>query len=196
MRNLLQNWTSKSALCLGISLAATAAASAQAMSVAQRGAEIAPFAQTTLLQPDWGPTANLGYTAGLDYTRFIRSIVQPSLELRVTSANGSTVSEHTYSGGLKLQTTIHRIHPYGVFLVGAGVIDFTHPTMSSNGPYASDDSKVYSVGGGAQFDVLSQWQLRLEFTQQHWNIEPQILTPQTLSVGVAYRIPFRKGQMR
>jgi len=148
------------------------------MEAAQRGGEFAPFVQTTLLSPDWGPTSNVGYTIGVDYTRFIRSIVQPSLEVRMTSANGSTVGERSYIGGLKLQTTIHGIHPYFTLLGGEG------------------RTFIYSLGGGAIIPIHSQLDLRLDFTHQQWNIDPQTLTPVTLSVGVAYRLPFHNGRVQ
>ncbi len=190
MRNLLNHWTTKSALFLGISLAATGMASAQAVVTAQRGAEIAPFVTTTLLTPDWGPTNNLGFTAGVDYTRFLRgSLFQPSLELRVTDANGLTVGEKSFTGGVKLGTTIHGIHPYATFLAGTGVITFVHPVQT----YASDTSFVYSIGAGAEFNVASAWKVRADFSQQHWDLDPQLLTPVALSVGISYRIPFRNG---
>jgi hypothetical protein len=189
MRNLLNHWTTKSALSLGIVLAATGVASAQAMVAAQRGAEIAPFVQTTLLSPDWGPTRNLGYTFGVDYTRFLRSIVQPSLEVRYVSANGDTVNEHSVLGGLKLGTTIHGVHPYATLLAGNGSLTFAHPILT----YSGDNSFIYAIGAGVEVNVLSGWKLRADFSQQQWNLDPHQLTPIALSVGVAYRIPFRGG---
>jgi hypothetical protein len=171
---------------LGILLAGTQFAPAQALNTANRRAEIVPFAQTTLVTPDWGSTKNLGYTVGVDYTRFIRSIVQPSLEFRMTRANGTTVDERTYLGGLKLQATIHRVHPYATFLGGNGDIFFVHPESS----YLSDNSFVLSLGGGADLDVTSQLSVRLDFTDQQWNLDPQTLTPVTLGIGFAYRLPF------
>jgi hypothetical protein len=182
----------QSLFLLGI-LAAARIAPAQALETAQRGAEIAPFAQTVLLSPDWGPTRNLGYTVGIDYSRFIRSIVQPSIELRMTSASGTTVNEKSYLGGLKLQTpAIHRIHPYLAVLGGRGFIDFNHAT---NG-YTGDNSFVISMAGGARFPVTSQLDLTVEYSWQQWNIDPQILNPSTLGVGVAYRIPFHTGRVQ
>jgi hypothetical protein len=188
--NLFHSSVRKTAIILGILVATSRIAPAQAVESGQRGAEIAPFAQYTLLTPDWGPTNNVGFAAGVDYTRFIRSIVQPSLELRVTNATGSTVSEHTYSGGLKLQTTIHRIHPYFTILGGKGFIDFTHPI---NG-YISDSSFVFAYGGGAILPVRSNIDVRLDFSRQQWNIDPQTLTPTAFGVGIAYRIPFHNGR--
>jgi hypothetical protein len=168
-----------------LALAAPIAPS-QAMLSSSRGAEIAPFAQTTLLSPDWGPTKDLGYTIGIDYTRFIRSIVQPSIEVRMTSASGSSVNERTYSGGLKLQTTIHHVRPYATFLVGNGTIQFVHPINN----YLSDNSIIYSLGGGAEVDVTSQLSVRFDFQHQQWNLDPNTLTPVALGVGFSYRLPF------
>jgi opacity protein-like surface antigen len=190
MRNVLNQWTIKSALCLGISLAATGIASGQASVTAQRGAEIAPWVQTTYLRPDYGQPNNIGYTVGGDYTRFIRSVVQPSLEIRYTSASGTQVNESSFTGGLKLQTTIYGVHPYATMLAGTGHITFVHP-VSAN--YPGDTSFVYSLGGGLEFNVLPSWKLRADFTDQHWDLDPAILTPMAFSVGVSYSIPFHGG---
>ena len=194
MRNLQRSPFSKSALFLGTSLlgillGSAGMASAQAMVSAQRGAEIAPFYQTTIVSPDWGPTNNFGYTFGVDYTRFVRLVLQPSLEFRMTGANGQTVGEHAYTAGFKLQTTVHGVHPYVTLLGGYGDITFTHPT----GNYTSDNSMIYSLGAGAEFNVIRNLKLRVDFTHQQWNIDPQTLTPVTIGVGVAYSLPFFHG---
>ncbi|HKO19182.1 MAG TPA: outer membrane beta-barrel protein [Acidobacteriaceae bacterium] len=163
------------------------AARAQAIPTVQRGAEFAPFVQTTIVNPDWAQTRNIGFTAGFDYTRFIPSIVQPSLEFRATRATGHTVNESTYLGGIKLLTTIHNIHPYAVVLAGKGIISFNYYNDGIKG----DDSAVYAYGGGAEFYVRPAWKLRAEYTQQHWNLDPNTLTPSALGFGVAYSVPFR-----
>jgi opacity protein-like surface antigen len=139
-----------------------------------------------------GYNENLGYTVGVDYTRFIRSIVQPSLEFRMTRANGDTVDERSFTGGLKLQATIHRVHPYATFLGGNGDIYFVHPINN----YLSDNSFVLSLGGGADLDVTSQLSVRVDFTHQQWTIDPQTLTPVTLGIGFAYRLPFHPVGVR
>jgi opacity protein-like surface antigen len=191
MRIMLHRSTLNFALLLG-ALFATQSASAQATVSAQRGAEFAPFAQTILLRPDYGPTSNLGYTLGFDYTRFIRSIVQPSIEFRTIHANGSTVNERSYLGGLKLQTTVHGFRPYATLLVGHGNIDFLHPANN----YYSDNALIYSVGGGADFKVTSQWKLRVDMAQQFWNLGPMTLSPMTFGIGASYSIPFHRGQLQ
>jgi opacity protein-like surface antigen len=189
MRNPLNHWKSNLAMTLGLLVAAPAVVSAQAIVTAQRGAEIAPFVQTTILNPDYGHPENVGYTVGVDYTRFLRSIVQPSLEVRYVSANGATVDEHSITGGLKLGVTVHGIHPYATLLAGTGGITFVHPSPG----YPSDTAAIYSIGAGADFNVLPNWKLRADFLHQNWNLDPNSLTPMVLSVGVSYSIPFRGG---
>ncbi|MGA1982370.1 MAG: hypothetical protein ABSG84_07850 [Acidobacteriaceae bacterium] len=188
MRNLLHCSAWKSAVLLGILLAATGVASAQALLTGQRGAEITPFAQFTIVGPDWGPTNNFGYTAGIDYTHFIRSsIVQPSVEFRYTRANGTTVNERSYAGGFKLQTTIHGIHPYATILAGHGNIDFNYLLPNSN--YHGDNSFIYAFGGGAEFNVTPLWKLRVDLSSQQWNTGSDTLSPLTIGAGIAYSLP-------
>jgi opacity protein-like surface antigen len=190
MKNLPHRHSLK-ALLFGVLLASTHSALAQAMASAQRGAAIAPFALSTSVSPDWGPTKNIGYVIGLDYTRFIRSIVQPSLEVRYTRANGKTVNERMYAGGLKLATSIHGIEPYLTALVGHGNIDFVGATNGYNG----DASMAYSLGAGVDLPVTRHIKLRLDMTQQHWSFDPITLTPVSLSVGASYIIPGHRGEV-
>jgi hypothetical protein len=191
MRNTLIHWFTVSAFFFGFALASTRDASAQATVVAQRGAEIAPFAQATLVRPDYGSQYDNGFMFGVDYTRFIRSIVQPSLEIRFTDATGQNVNETSFTGGLKLSTSnaFFGVRPYATLLGGTGNITFVHPQPG----YPSDSSFVYAMGGGAEVNVLPSWKIRADFVQQHWNLNPLILTPGVFSVGVAYRIPFHGG---
>ena len=153
----------------------------------ERGAAFTPFVQTTILNPDWGQTNNLGFSAGIDYNHFIPGIVQPALEFRVTHASGRTVNESTYLGGVKLQTNVHGIHPYAVVLAGKGIITFNYVY---NGGVKGDDSAVYAFGGGAEFNVTPVWKVRADFVQQHWNLDPNTLTPSALSFGIGYIVPF------
>jgi hypothetical protein len=186
MRNLLNYWLTKAALLLGISIASTGIAGAQAAVTAARGAEISPFVMTTLLHPDWGSSSNTGFIFGADYTNFSHALLtfQPSLELRMVDANGVNVKETSYLGGFKLATTIHGIQPYATLLGGQGYITFNHPI----GNYTGDDSFVYSLGGGVEFNILPVWKVRADFTQQHWNLDPQVFAPTSFSVGLSYTI--------
>jgi opacity protein-like surface antigen len=188
MRSTLSSWITKSAVFLGISLAASGVAFGQAVVTADRGAAIAPFVTSTLVHPDWGQLNNTGFTVGVDYTRFTPTLIQPSLELRMTHGNGTQVGENTWLTGFKLETAISRIHPYATLLAGMGYIAF------KNQPgYPSDSSFVYSIGGGAEFNVTQSWKVRADFTEQHWNLDPVILTPMNFGIGISYSIPFHKS---
>lgn len=181
-----------SALVVGSMFTAVTHAHAQAIPTLERGAELAPFALGTSLSPDWGQTRNPGYTVGIDYTRFLRGSWQPAVEFRYAHADGRTVAENTYLGGLKLQTVIHGVHPYALLLAGIGVI---HLNYFNNG-YNSDNASVYAFGGGADFDIARGWKLKADFVSQHWNLDPATLTPSAVSVGIAYRLPFGTRNVR
>jgi hypothetical protein len=187
MRNLLR----LSLLLLGI-LCTTAAAHAQAIVTADRTHAVTPFAQWTLVSPDWGPSKIPGYTIGVDYTRFIHLPVQPSFEVRTSAANGKTVNEHTYLGGFQLQVPFRRISPYVTFLGGYGGIHYNY----FNGGYTGDHSLIYSLGGGAEIPIAPYIRLRLDYTRQSWNIAPQTINPVALSAGIAFTLPGSRSSPR
>lgn len=167
---------------------------AQATPVAVKNAEISAFAAFTRVTPDYGPTSNKGFTFGADYARPTRFFLKPSLEFRGTITPGDTVGESTFGGGLRVEHSIWRLHPYADFLLSAGTITFTHPSIDSQGRlYKSDNSLVYTYGGGVDYDVTRRWAAKFDYQGEHWNLgsAAQTLTPQVLSVGVVYRIPFR-----
>ena len=93
-----------------------------------------------------------------------------------------------YLTGFKLETAIRRIHPYATLLAGMGYITFKNQPS-----YSSDSSFTYSLGGGAEFNVLPSWKVRADFTEQHWNLDPQVLNPMSFGVGVSYSIPFHRS---
>jgi opacity protein-like surface antigen len=191
MTNLLHRSIRNAALLLGISLGAVHVASGQAIATGGRGAELSPFALATLVLPDWGQPNNYGYAVGADYTRFVPFVLQPSLEFRFTHADGEQVNEKSYGGGLKLHATVHRLHPYATFLIGHGDVAFYRAINT-----AKHSSIVYSIGGGADLDISSQWKVRADYTQQFWNLDFGTLTPSTFALGIAYRVPFHNGRSR
>jgi len=183
------------ALCGIIFAALTGAAiqgGAQALPTVQRGAEFDGFAQGTMLSPDWGQTHDYGFSLGLDYTRFISRFVQPGLEARFSRATGRTVNENTYLGGLKLQTSIHGIHPYALVLAGRGTLQFNYTGVG----VSSENFFVLGVGGGAEFNLTRSLKLRGDVVSQHWNVAPDALTPAALNVGVSYVLPIHGRRRR
>jgi len=137
-----------------------------------------------------------GYVVGVDLTPFLFRRLQPSLEIRVTGDFGSIAEEFTYSGGLKAATRVGRIHPYATVLRGLDTIYFTPPISTPKGLYAHDSSRMFSIGGGADFDLSSSWRVDLDFSKQYWALNSPAIRPNALSVGIAYRIPFGKDKTR
>jgi opacity protein-like surface antigen len=174
----------------------TAKLSAQAVPIREKKAELTTFATYTHLTPDYGPQNNSGVSFGIDYARYLK-FVTPALEFRVKIANGETVDQKTYGGGIRVEHQWDRFHPYGMFLISAGYINYhfrTPPIMSNGKPYLSDSSVVYGYGGGLDFDVTQNFSARGEFQAENWNLggyTPITLAPSMWSLGVVYRIPFR-----
>jgi hypothetical protein len=179
------------AMFLGVWSAGIGDAAGQARASAQRRFEVAPFAQATYLSPNYSQPSTFGYAAGVDITPFLLRlhVFQPALELRFTGDSGPAAHEYTYSGGLKAAIVFHGMRPYATLLRGLDAIYFTHPTMASNGPYTHDSSRMFSFGGGAEFDVGPSWQVRVDYSKQYWALDQPFLRPYAVSLGVTYRIP-------
>jgi hypothetical protein len=187
------NWVKKLILAAAVPLIlAPAPVWAQARPVAVKKADISAFAAFTRVTPDYDAPSNKGFTFGVDVMKPVRWFLKPSLEFRGTIAPGPTVNENTYGGGVKVEHPIWRLHPYADFLVSAGTITFKHPNIDSRGRlYKSDNSIVYTYGGGVDYDLTPRWAAKVDYQGEHWNLgTSQTLTPQVLTIGVVYRIPF------
>jgi hypothetical protein len=194
-------WNWMIVMCLGVWTAGTGVAAGQARVTALRESEIAPFVLATYMHPDlatygYPEPANFGYAAGVDATPFMFRRFQPALELRLTGDSGTAAHEYTYSGGLKAGTAFRGIRPYVTLLKGFDIIYFTYPIASPKGPYARDGSQMFSVGGVADFDVGPSWQVVVDYSKQYWALASPDIRPVAVSLGVAYRIPFRHGKMK
>lgn len=159
-------------------------ASGQATYTADRTNGFSVFGGFSKLDTDYGATDN-GYVFGGDFSHSIRfRAILPSLELRYTGSTGPGITQSSFSGGLKLETKIHRFHPYGDFLIGYGIINYV-PS------HQNDNSITYGGGLGLDFDVTKQFALKVDAQQQFWKLgqATSALTPRMLSVGILYRIP-------
>ena len=170
--------------------------SAQAVPIREKKAELTTFLTYTHLTPDYGPQNNNGVSFGIDYSRYMR-FVTPAIEFRVKLASGTTVDENTYGGGIRVEHQWSNFHPYGMFLISSGHINYhfkTPPIMSNGKPYLSDSSVVYGYGGGLDYDITPNFSARGEFQAESWSLggyTPITLTPSMWSLGVVYRIPFK-----
>jgi hypothetical protein len=173
---------------------------AQAVPTAKKTGDISAFVLYTRLTPDYGPTSNNGATFGVDYTRYTRWWVNPSIEFRAKIANGSAVDEKSFGGGIRVEKRIHdKYHPYADFLISAGSINYNFrppPTQINGQPLTSDSTITYSYGGGLDYDITQTFAFRGDFQYEKWYLDrnPSAaihLTPTGWSLGVLYRIPFR-----
>lgn len=197
------------ALLAGYLWLGSTVAFAQARKTATRSDEFDAFGAFTLLDNNYtSPRGNYGGTLGGDYTHFIRryrGLIIPSIQVRGSFAPGPAVGEKTLQGGLRLATTYRQFHPYGEFLVGDGILTFTHPrTMTDGRLYRRDSSFIYVYGGGFTYDIpgrglVSEFSLLADYQRQDWNLgerPPVRFNPQALSFGVVFHIPFKAYRTR
>src|ERR1051325_11944022 len=98
---------------------------AQARAAAEKTSDISGFVLFSRLCPDYGPTNNNGFTVGGSY--LLRNRIRwfdPGIDVRFRSANGATVDQKNFSGGLKVEKVINNFRPYGDVLIGRGSINY------------------------------------------------------------------------
>lgn len=170
---------------------------AQANPAGVKKADLSAFGLYSKLTPDYGPQKNNGITFGIDYTRYTRWWVNPSIEFRAKIAHGTTVDEKSWGGGIRVEKPINHWHPYADFLLSAGTINYhlQTPAILPNGkPYIDDATITKSFGGGLDYDLTPRFALRGDMQFEKWHLDkytPIYLTPYAWSAGVVYRIPFR-----
>jgi hypothetical protein len=168
----------------------------QAQAAASRSAAISVFGGGSFVRPDSGSSSQSGYMFGTDYTYYPgRFYLVPSLELRGSiSPKGKVVGENVFGGGLRVEHRYSRFSPYADLLVGAGTLKFTTPIpLVQGGLYESNNSIVYTYGGGVDIGVFSHLSVKVDVQGSHWNLNPNnptILQPLWMGVGLVYRIPF------
>jgi len=173
-------------------------ARAQADYTLHRPADLLVFGGYGYTKPDFDTPHNNGFTFGADYDRSFGWRVVPGLELRGNLNTGQFSTEQSFLVGPRAHVNVAgRFHPYGYFLAGAGVI--TYPEYGSP---VHDGGRVFSAGGGVDVDVAHNFMFRADFQYEGWNMgknsytkpngEDFTITPSTVTVGVTYRIPFKR----
>ena len=168
----------------------TLSVQAQTSAVASKTTDISIFAGYQTLQPDYAYNRDNGFVVGADITRYLTYKVDPSLEIRYNYTPGPYVSEKSFEAGIRVQTDYKRFHPYVDFLGGVATVNFAK--IYGNPNYTNSSGGTFSTGGGVDFDVYHNFQIKVDYQQQYMYFSQNItLTPRPLSVGVTYRIPFR-----
>ena len=177
-------------LCIVFIFSALQLLPGQAVPTASKTSELSFYGAYAHVWPDYGTEQDNGAIFGVEYTRFLRCFLTPSLVLRGKVVAGPVADQRSWGGGIRGQRRLGNFYPYIDFLVGAGTITFTHPFIDVTGRlYESDNSVVYSLGGGVDYDFASHFAARVDYQFEHWDLgTSQSFTPNTLSVGVVYHI--------
>jgi hypothetical protein len=177
---------------------------AQADITATRSAEFSAFGGFTYTNTDYrSPYNTYGGTVGADFTKFIphfRGLITPSFEVRGSFVAGPVIHLKDLEGGIRIASTYHRLHPYGDFLLGQGIITFDHPGLQSDGRlYDRDSSFLYIYGGGLTYDVSPEFSLLVDYQHKYYDLgqqPPVRFYPQSATFGVVYHLPPRFFRIR
>ncbi len=94
--------------------------------------------------------------------------------------------ERTYEIGGRYHRTYGRFSPYAKVLYGRGVFNFVY-----NGAVVANLAyNEFAFGGGTDYAVLPWLNVRADYEYQMWHsFPPNGLSPQLLTIGVAYHFP-------
>ena len=81
---------------------------AQGLPAASKEAALSFFGAYSRVNTDRSSQKDNGFTVGFAYTRYLHWLLTPSLEVRCKIATGSTVSEKTFGGGIRVE------HPFKI----------------------------------------------------------------------------------
>jgi hypothetical protein len=175
---------------------------AQVAPTATQQLELSAFAGGTGTFTGLEGGKNLDITAGADLTFVGLRLVRPSIELRGSYPidKGTISSQKGFLGGAKVEHPFGRLHPYVDFLIGRGEIDYGAGGFAvGNVLYISSTSTIYSPGGGVDYNVARQIDLKADVQYQHWDtpvVASGVIHPVALTLGAVYRFDFNPRHHR
>ena len=99
---------------------------------------------------------------------------------QVDSPDNDQAYERTYEIGPRYYRTYGRFAPYVKAMYGRGVFNF--PLGEANLAY-----NIFAGGGGTDIKILPYLNVRADYEYQRWgSFPPDGLTPQIVTIGVAY----------
>ena len=160
---------------------------AQNVSTARRRADFQAGGGIVYGHADYdGNVRGGGIYASLDVTSHLGG----EIDFHQADAPNSAVYERTYEIGPRYYRTYGRFKPYAKILYGRGVFNF--PQNVANLAY-----NEFAIGGGVDVQVKRWLNFRADYEAQRWlGFPPNGLTPQLLTIGVAYHFPggLRRGE--
>jgi hypothetical protein len=164
---------------------------AQNIPTEYKTADVTAFLGYADTNTDYSVQHDTGLVFGVDYTRYFRFPVIPSIEARAMLLNGPVVDQHTYLVGPRFQMDFlqRRLHPYVNLLIGEGYMYYHFPPSPG---YTQDNSIIEALGAGIDVDVYRNFLIKGDFQNQLWNFGDNFtLSSKSVTIGVAYRIPFK-----
>ena len=174
-------------LCLAISAAASSWG--QATTTASRRFDLQAGAGFVYDNSDYDPKNLTGFAfyTTLDFKSHLGA------EFVIHQANSSTgdnLYERSYEIGPRYFRHYGRFSPYVKGMYGRGVFNF--PNNVANLAY-----NMFAFGGGTDYRVLPYLNIRADYEYQDWlSFPPTGLTPQVITIGIAYHFPgdLKKGR--
>ena len=155
---------------------------AQAVTTASRRADLQVGVGYTQGKSDYSPN---DYKGGAFYTTldFTGHLGAEFVIHQVYSPDHNSAYERTYELGGRYFRTYGRFVPYAKAMYGRGVFNF--PQNVANLAY-----NIFTAGGGVDIKVLPFLNVRADYEYQTWRgFPPNGLTPQIVTIGVAYHFP-------
>jgi opacity protein-like surface antigen len=122
-----------------------------------------------------------GYTFYGDFDFFHNLGVE--VDFHDVSDSPTKIYERTYEVGVRYVRHYGRLGPYAKLLVGRGQFNFAQ----NEAMFAYN---MYSIGGGIDVAILPRVNIRGDYEYQSWHsFQPNGLTPQVITIGVAYHFP-------
>ena len=175
---------------------------AQVAPTASQQLQLSAFAGATGTFTDLLGGKNLDITAGADLTFVGFRLLRPSIEVRGSYPidKGTISSQKAFLGGAKVEHPFGRFHPYADFLIGRGEIDYgMGGYLVGNVRYISTTSTIYSPGGGLDYNLTNQFDVKADVQYQHWDtpvVSSGVIHPVATTLGVVYRFDFNPRHHR
>jgi Outer membrane protein beta-barrel domain len=161
----------------------------QATSTASRRFDLQAGGGFVLDNSDYDPNKLKGFAfySTLDVTHHFGGEI---VFHQANSGTGDKVYERTYEIGPRYYRHYGRFAPYIKGMYGRGVFNF--PNSVANLAY-----NLFAGGGGVDVRILPYLNVRADYEYQTWrSFPPSGLTPQVITIGVAYHFPgdLRRGR--
>ncbi|MEO6983029.1 MAG: outer membrane beta-barrel protein [Edaphobacter sp.] len=156
---------------------------AQATATASRAADLKIGGGYTSAASDYGNR----FTGGMAYFDFDFTAhlgVEGEFHF-VSGPSPEDLYEKTYELGGRYFRTYNKFVPYAKVMYGRGV--FNYPAYVPNGPHPNLAYNLLATGAGVDYKALPYLYVRADYEYQYWmGFPPSGLTPQLLTIGVAY----------